>query len=242
MKQKFRLGVLVTGPMIGELKQQYGEYDDIFARFFSNNTDENDEDDSDFWHLKPYRVLENIFPQSVNDADGWLITGSRYGVYETHEWIAPLEDFIRTAQQANVPMIGICFGHQIMAQALGGTVEPFADGWIVGSQDYHTQKNGSFNILSWHQDQVIIRPKQADIIAHNDACRYAALLYQDWGLSFQAHPEFTPSFFNDLFKLRGNLLPQTLSAHIDSHQPTPPDSAHIAKVIKGFLHNRKCDL
>ncbi len=110
MKQKFKLGVLVTGPMIPELKAQHGEYDDIFARFFG------DGDGDTEWQLKPYRVLENIFPQSVDDADGWLITGSRYGVYEAHEWIQPLEDFIRKAQEKDVPMVGICFGHQIMAQ------------------------------------------------------------------------------------------------------------------------------
>ena len=235
MKQKFTLGVLVTGPMIPELKQQYGEYDDIFTRFFVDNADNNQ------WQLKPYRVLENVFPQSVNDADGWLITGSRHGVYEAHDWIQPLEDFIRKAQQENVPMVGICFGHQIMAQALGGTVEQYKDGWIVGDQTYKTEA-GAFHILAWHRDQVIVKPPQAKTIAHSDNCSHAALLYGDWGLSFQAHPEFTPDFFGDLFKLRDNLLPETLVAHINSDKPAPPDSPHIAQVITEFLQNRTCNL
>ena len=242
MTQKFTLGVLVTGPMIPELKAKYGEYDDIFARFFRDGADEDAGANKEFWQLKPYRVLENIFPQSVNDADGWLITGSRYGVYEAHEWIPPLEDFIRKAQHANVPMVGICFGHQIMAQALGGTVERFPDGYIVGDQHYQTVNDGEFHILAWHRDQVITKPEQAKTIAHSDDCRYAGLLYGDWGLSFQAHPEFTPAFFNDLFKLRDNLLPEKLVAHIDSHQPAPPDAPQIARVIKGFLQNRSCYL
>ncbi len=241
MTQKFKLGVLVTGPMIPELRETHGEYDDIFARFFVDNADEDSDAGNNSWQLKPYRVLENIFPQSVNDADGWLITGSRYGVYEAHDWIKPLEEFIRKAQQENVPMVGICFGHQIMAQALGGAVEKYKDGWIVGDQTYRTKHN-DFHILAWHQDQVIVKPAQAEIIAHNDNCLYAGLLYGDWGLSLQAHPEFTPAFFNDLLSLRGDkLLPKELLAHIHSYKPAPPDSPHIAQVIKRFLQNRICE-
>ncbi len=125
---------------------------------------------------------------------------------------------------------------------MGGTVEQYKDGYIVGDQHYQTVNGDDFHILAWHRDQVITKPKQAETIAHSDNCDYAALLYDDWGLSFQAHPEFTPAFFGDLFRLRDNLLPDTLVEHINSNKPAPPDSLKIAKVIKGFLQNRVCNL
>jgi hypothetical protein len=72
----------------------------------------------------------------IHAAEGWLITGSKHGVYEDHPWIPPLEQFIRDAYAAHVPVVGICFGHQIIAQALGGKVEKFPGGWSVGPTEY----------------------------------------------------------------------------------------------------------
>ena len=76
------------------------------------------------------------FPTSVSSCDGWIVTGSAFGAYEDHAFIPPLEDFIRANYKADVPMAGICFGHQIMAQALGGKVEKFSGGWGVGYTNY----------------------------------------------------------------------------------------------------------
>ena len=63
--------------------------------------------------------VDGEFPASITEQDGWLVSGSRSGAYEDHPWIEPLEDFLRSAYAASVPVVGICFGHQILAQALG---------------------------------------------------------------------------------------------------------------------------
>ena len=97
------------------------------------------------------------FPADARDADGWLISGSRHGAYEDLPFIAPLETFIREVFSAKIPLIGICFGHQIIAQALGGTVEKFAGGWSVGATEY--QLDGEQVMLNaWHHDQVTSLP------------------------------------------------------------------------------------
>lgn len=93
-----------------------------------------------------------ISPPRSHDADGWLITGSRHGAYEDHAFIPPLEGFIRDAYGAAVPMVSICFGHQIIAQALGGKVEKFNGGWSVGAQDYDFGDE-KLTLNAWHQDQ-----------------------------------------------------------------------------------------
>ncbi len=120
--------------------------------------------------FETYSIVDGIFPQSPEDADGWLITGSKHATYEDHDWIAPLETLIRDIAQTRRPLIGICFGHQIIAQALGGKVEKFSGGWAVGHQTY--QFGGaplSFN--AWHQDQVTKRPEGAIVLASNDFAR-----------------------------------------------------------------------
>ena len=108
-----KIGILMAGLLPDEMVAKHGQYDKLYQRFLDGNDFEYDD----------YRVMENQFPSSVNDADGWLITGSKHGAYEDHDWIPPLEKFLRDAHAKNVPIVGICFGHQILAQALGGTVE-----------------------------------------------------------------------------------------------------------------------
>ena len=106
-----RIGILQCGQSPAQLKRDLGDYPDMFVRLLAGR-----EFDFTTWHVEGME-----FPQDIHDADGWLLTGSRHGAYEDHAFIPPLEDFIRRAHDAGVPMVGICFGHQIIAQALGGT-------------------------------------------------------------------------------------------------------------------------
>ena len=116
------IGILQCGQAPAELKQDMGDYPDMFVRLL----------DGRGFQFRTWHVEEMEFPASVHDADGWLLTGSRHGAYEDHDFIPPLERFIRDAYDAAVPMVGICFGHQIIAQALGGTVVKHPGGWSVG--------------------------------------------------------------------------------------------------------------
>src|SRR5690606_29335884 len=111
-KTAMRIGILKTGQPPGEIRAEHGDYDDMFQRLLAGRG----------FDFTSYHVEAMDLPASVHDADGWLITGSRHGVYEDHPFIAPLEDFIRRAMAEHVPLVGICFGHQIIAQALGGQV------------------------------------------------------------------------------------------------------------------------
>eukprot|EP00581_Thalassiosira_minuscula_P023326 CAMPEP_0184433658 /NCGR_PEP_ID=MMETSP0738-20130409/404528_1 /TAXON_ID=385413 /ORGANISM="Thalassiosira miniscula, Strain CCMP1093" /LENGTH=115 /DNA_ID=CAMNT_0026799421 /DNA_START=44 /DNA_END=388 /DNA_ORIENTATION=- len=114
-----KIGILLTGHAPEELEPHYGNYIEMFKSLLSGQ---------DF-EFEGYKVVDGEFPESVADADGWLITGSKHGVYEDHAWIPPLEGFIREAVTENIPIVGVCFGHQIIAQALGGKVEKFDGGW-----------------------------------------------------------------------------------------------------------------
>lgn len=175
-----KIGILACGHTTPEVIASHGDFSDMFQKLLSGH---------DFT-FETYDVENMLFPTNIRDCDGWLLTGSRHGAYEDHAFIPLLETFIRQAFAAHVPMVGICFGHQIIAQALGGQVEKFKDGWAVGLNDYSFEGLGDVTLNAWHQDQVLRAPEGAAVIASNAFCQNAALIYDDRALTVQAHPEF----------------------------------------------------
>ena len=220
-----KIGILQTGMAPDALKDDLGDYPDLFARLLAGKG----------LSFETYRVVEGVFPPSVNACDGWLITGSRHGAYEDHPWIPPLEDFIRAAYAARVPLVGICFGHQIVAQAMGGRVERHPNGWAVGATDYDFGDK-SLRLNAWHRDQVTQVPSMAQVIGRNAFCANAALLYNDRAFTVQAHPEFRPEFVSGLMETRGKgLVPDDLMDTARTRLPLPIDDHLMADQISDFF-------
>lgn len=220
-----RIGILQTGLAPEALAPEMGDYPDMFARLL----------DGHGFTFRTWKVVEGEFPASVTEADGWLITGSRHGVYEDHPWIPPLEQFIRDAFAARVPVVGICFGHQIVAQAMGGKVERYPGGWAVGATEYDFGGE-VLRLNAWHRDQVTEVPPGATVIAGNDFCANAALLYDDRALTVQAHPEFRPEFVDGLMKTRGKgVVPDAVMAEAAAKLDLPIQDKTMAGRIAAFF-------
>ena len=221
------IGILQTG-LAPDALAKLGDYPDMFARLLRGQG----------LTFHTYRVVEGIFPDHVTDCDGWLITGSRHGVYEDHPWLPPLEQFIRDSFAAHIPLVGICFGHQIIAQAMGGKVEKFAGGWAVGPQDYNFGGD-TLTLNAWHQDQIVVVPKAARVIASNDFCTNAALLY-DHALTIQAHPEFQSPFIDGLMQTRGRgVVPDDRLRAAAMRLSDPIHDQAIAARIASFFHENR---
>ena len=219
------IGILQTGLAPDGLKDAMGDYPDMFARLLDGNG----------FAFRTFKVVEGEFPAAVKDCDGWLITGSRHGTYEDHPWIAPLEQFIRDCFAARVPMVGVCFGHQIIAQAMGGKVERYAGGWAVGAQDYDFDGQ-HLRLNAWHRDQVTTAPKGAKVVASNDFCANAALLYDDRAFTVQAHPEFRPEFIDGLMRTRGKgLVPDDVMERASANLTLPIQDKTMADQIAAFF-------
>ncbi len=224
-----KIGILQTGHAPDELRPTTGDYADLFKRLLDGH-------DFDF---TVYDVVDMQFPAAVTDCDGWLITGSKHGAYEDHPFIPPLEDFIRAVYAADLPLVGICFGHQIIAQALGGKVEKFAGGWSVGRQVY--RMNGQdYALNAWHQDQVVALPADATVLGGNDFCANAMLAYGNRVYTVQAHPEFDAQVIDGLATHRGEgNVPAAQLAQVRANLDKQVDSDRLSAQIARFFKERE---
>ncbi|MFK7940728.1 MAG: type 1 glutamine amidotransferase [Roseovarius sp.] len=158
---------------------------------------------------------------------GYLITGSRYGVYDDLPWMAPLSEFIRDLKTLEIPVIGVCFGHQIMAHAFGGRVEKSDAGWVLGAETY-----GDQTAFAMHQDQVLDVPPCASTVVGSARCGIAQIEYEFPAMSVQYHPEFSAAFMASLLDLYGNdeIHPKL----IEAARATLRDQTHVESIADDF--------
>ncbi|MGV1754155.1 type 1 glutamine amidotransferase [Agrobacterium sp. CG674] len=222
-----RLGIIQTGHSPDELRQDFADYDIFFRRLLGEEA----------FEYVTYPVVDDIFPDSVESADGWLITGSRYSVNDPDPWIGKLIALICQIKASGRPMVGICFGHQAIAKALGGAVGENPGGWVAGAAEYRTPE-GVYDrtLLAWHKEQILTLPGEAEIVSGSSACPYAVLRYGAAALTYQAHPEFTADFIRGLVATRGQSLPDAVRSKAiladDAEISRTTTHAEIIKFLK----------
>jgi len=222
-----KLAILETGYPPGDLADRFGSYPAMFAALLG-----------DGFEIETFDVQAGELPDP-NAHDAVLITGSPAGVYDDYPWIAPLMNFIRAAGGSR--MVGVCFGHQVMAEALGGHVEKSDKGWGAGLHCYSIVRaepwmDGVTEIAvpASHQDQVVLQPPNSEIVATSDFTPYAALAWTDRAaISFQFHPEFSPAYAKALIEQRYDQVPDPDAAIASLDAPN--DSARVAGWIRRFL-------
>ncbi|MFT4091735.1 MAG: homoserine O-succinyltransferase [Asticcacaulis sp.] len=197
------VAILETGVPPDHLDEVHGSYADMFIKGLA----------APGRNFRVFRTLEGELPPAGDALDGVVITGSPAGVYEDAPWIKALIDWLK-ALDPSVPVAGICFGHQVMAQAWGGHVEKSDKGWGVGLHEYQVQDANTWRRLSGsdealmrvavsHQDQVVQKPEAAEVLASCAFTPNAALNYTDRkAISFQCHPEFSADYARDLWEGR----------------------------------------
>jgi len=227
------LAILETGAPPETLVGSFGRYPDMFRALLG-----------DGFEVDSFDVVAGQYPARIEDHDAYLITGSPAGVYEDLPWIGPLTTFLKRAK-GRAKLVGICFGHQIMAQAFGGHVEKSAKGWGVGLQAYPIVRHEAWmdgvsliSVPASHQDQVVLQPPDTEVIASSLFTPYAGLAWRDGSaISFQFHPEFSPDYAKALIDLRYDRTPdpEAAIASLDA----PNDNARVAEWIRRFLTGGK---
>ncbi len=195
-----KIGILAAGITPDALLSEFGSYADMVVRLFDSA--------GCHFEFEKFDVRDDEFPCSATACDGWVITGSRANVYQNLPWMVRLKQLILEIDRAQRPLVGICFGHQIIAEAFGGRVEKYSGGWGVGLQSYRLLEASGypdpgaqqFTINAIHQDQVVEKPKSARRLASSEFCQNAVLAYGERMLTLQSHPEFTIDFEQALLR------------------------------------------
>ncbi|WP_454713890.1 glutamine amidotransferase-related protein [Caulobacter segnis] len=193
-----KIGLLQTGHPPGDLAETYGSYSAMFEALLG-----------DGHSYQVYDVEAGELPADPAENDAYVITGSAAGVYDPLPWIEPLKAFLRQAK-GEQPLVGVCFGHQIMAEAFGGKVIKVDKGWGVGLQAYEVETHEPWmddarhvSVPASHQDQVVEIPEGARVLAGSAFTPYGILAYDDAkAISMQFHPEFTPAYAKALIEAR----------------------------------------
>lgn len=226
-----RIGILETGRPPAGLAERFGRYDSMMADLIGGGFD-----------TVTYRAAEGELPARPEECGGYLVTGSAAGVYDDLPWIAPLSEFLRQAR-GRAKLVGICFGHQLMAQCFGGRAEKSERGWGLGLHRYHVHDpqgwmdgGASFALPVSHQDQVTRAPPGARVLAGSPFAPLGMLLYDEHAMSMQPHPEFAPRYAQALLAARhAARLPPAELDRIAASLDEPGDADRVAGWIGRFL-------
>lgn len=227
-----RIAILETGHPPENLKDDFDDYPARFRALLGESVP-----------TTRFDVQNGHLPADPAAFQGAIVTGSAAGVYEDHAWIPLLVDWLRAAR-GRTRLVGICFGHQVMAHAFGGLVAKSDKGWgvglhryeVVGDEPWMHPRARAIAIPVSHQDQVQAISPDARVIATSAFTPYAGLAWGDDAISFQCHPEFQPEYAAALVEgRRGTRIADDLADHAAASLKRPNDRAVLTAWIRAFL-------
>jgi len=246
-----KIGLLECDHVREEFRHIAGDYRDMFPALFLPLAPD--------WEFVFYDVANGYFPASTDDCDAYLCTGSKYSVYDDEPWIHQLKEFINDLNKTNKPFVGVCFGHQMLAEALGGKVQKTEVGWCVGVHEFtvhslhftikDNQKSDfkyqtsnrtdgpvqHLNLLMMCQDQVVQLPADSIVLASTEDCPVAMFRVGGRMLGIQAHPEFTVAYEEALLRSRvGRIGVEKVDKALKSLSQ-PLDSVVMAQRVVDFI-------
>lgn len=228
-----KLAILETGAPPESVRQTFGDYPSMFRALFG----------ADAYDYTTFDVAAGKLPERAEDFPAYVITGSSAGVYDPLPWIDPAKAFLRQAK-GRAALVGVCFGHQLMAEAFGGKVIQSPKGWGVGLHHYQVREHDGWMdpaseiaIPASHQDQVVELPPGARVIAASEFTPFGMLAYGDQpAISIQLHPEFEPAYAKALIEnRRGSRYTDAQADAAIASYDAPDDRSRVGGWIQRFL-------
>ena len=231
-----KIGILQTDSVLPQFKSQFGDYPDMFIALLR--------DAAPTLQFATFNVLQGNYPDTIGSCDAYLITGSKASVYEPMPWIEQLQNYVRQLHQAKKKLIAVCFGHQLVAQALGGRTERSHKGWGVGVHNIPVHRQppwmipalSSYNIVSSHQDQVTSLPPGATLIAGGEFCPHSLFQVGQHIIAIQGHPEFSKEYAKAMLHYRREKIAAAQFEQAMQSWGITPDSQSVAKWFVQFLN------
>ncbi len=231
-----KIALLQCDHVMPELAAHFGDFSEFFSNLFSAHSQVR-------VALDVFDVTARRYPDDLDAYDGFMGTGSRFSVYDDLDWIKAFSRFVVRLFEEKRKFIGICFGHQMIAQALGGRCEQAKAGWGLGAKemsvyrqkDWMSPEKDRIFLLMSHLDQVSALPENAEVLAGNEHCPYGMFALQDHFLGIQGHPEFSAPYLEKLMESRIGRIGR---AEVDGAVKTlgnPTDEAVVTKWMINFL-------
>lgn len=230
-----RIGLLQCDDVDEKLQPRHGNYPEMFERLFTRV--------DPTLEFQVWRCLDGEIPGDVDAVDAWLTTGSKYGANDGDGWIEALGGFVRELWAAGKPLVGICFGHQVIAKALGGEVVKSERGWGVGMSFNRLTERAAWmdpwqeglDLVVSHQDQVSRLPAGAVVLAASDFCPVYVMQVGEIFLGVQGHPEFSKAYSADLMELRRGKIPGNRVREGQASLNAPVDDQLMVRWILNFM-------
>ena len=234
-----KVALLQCDHVVEELQPLHGDVPDLFYNLFNRLAPE--------VALDVFNITKGEYPGLSNHYDGFIGSGSRYSVYDKDPWILRFKEFVRALYEHKKKFVGICFGHQMIAQALGGKCTKTDRGWGVGIKKViiQTQKpwmqpeSDSYHLIVSHADQVTTLPEGSVILGGNTHCPCSIYTVGENFLGIQAHPEFTPAFEKDIMKVRLDRIGKSVIDAAIATLTIPTDEAVVTRWMVNFIRYQK---
>jgi GMP synthase-like glutamine amidotransferase len=192
-----------------------------------------------------FNTLKGQYPDSFEAYDAVLLTGSRADSFSQEPWVLELKQKVECLLQARKKLIGVCFGHQLIALCLGARVGRAPQGWGAGRMQYQwhapdfvqTQGRTEIALLASHQDQVFDLPQRAQLLASSEFCPVAAFAVQNHVFCVQAHPEFVEDYSAFLLNKRRALLGEEKFSTCIQSLALGHEGAAVARMMVAFIND-----
>jgi len=234
-----KIGVLQVDSVLDELQEEFGNYPDMFENMLEKAASEL----SLNLEIAHFDVEHEIYPARIDECDGYVITGSKKSVYDDEPWIHRFKDYVVELHATKTKLVGICFGHQMIALALGGNTEAANVGWGVGvhastmvqHKSYMQPPLNSLAVLVSHKDQVTKLPEGAELLSSSEFCPNSMFQVENHILACQGHPEFSKGYSRALMDVREEILGEAVYSNGVGSLKQEIQSEVVARWIVQFI-------
>ena len=230
-----KIGILNSDTVQIDDASDFGQYPEMFSKIF--------------WSIDPniqfktYEVQFGDYPRNINECDAYLITGSKASCYDNVQWIHALKEFIKALHKNKKKLIGVCFGHQIIAEALGGSVRKSPSGWHAGVDSISLNNDAleygdqgkKYNLVFSHQDEVKRLPRNATLIAESASCPIGMFLIENHIFCTQGHIELDKKFARMIYDFRKKQIGDSKHQHACETLEMQTDEHEVAKSLLEFI-------